>query len=249
MRAAVTVEGLAVAGPASIGGLTFRCPTLAWSQRATEAPPGDDPKWPITLSEGPAGPLGSRSLELRGTGQRLELVSSVLAPEVSGVAGGAQAVAADVWLVHWPIQEAEWATLRAARPAMVVLGNARVLFAEGEPLVLAIRDIRERLGAAPLLWAPRVALPHRLAFLTYLGCDLLDTTEARLRAQRGVLLDETLGELEPEAAAGRCDCPFCTGADPGPERHVRWVFEREGALVAASLRSHHLRELVEVMAS
>lgn len=245
MRTAVTIEGLATVGPVSAGTLSFPAPTVAWSQRTGEPGPTADPKWPVVLAEGPTAPLGSRGFELRSGGQRLQLHSSVLAPEVSGVPGAAQPAAQDTWLVHWPLEAPQWEELLTARPAMVVLGNARVLFAEGEPFVLAIRDVREHLGAGPVLWAPRVALPHRLAFLTYLGVDLLDTTEARLRALRGVYLDETLGEIDRESATLRCSCLHCVGSEPNIDHHVRWVFEREAALVAAALRGHRLRELVE----
>lgn len=245
MRTVVTIEGLASAGPVSVGPLGFSSPTVAWSLRTREPGPTDDPKWPVVLAEGPPAPLGSRTFELRSGGQRMELRSSVLAPEVSGVPGAVQSATADTWWVHWPLEPAQWEELRAARPAMVVLGNARALFAEGEPFVLAVRDLRDHLGAGPLLWAPRVALPHRLAFLTYLGVDLLDATEARLRALRGIYLDETIGELDRESAALRCTCPHCLGSEPSIDRHVRWVFERESALVAAAVRSHRLRELVE----
>lgn len=245
MRSVVTVEGLAASGPVAVGGVNFQAPAVAWSQRASEASERDDPAWPVVLTDVPNAPLGSRSLSLRSAGQRLEITTHVLAPEVTGVAGGAEAVGTDAWVLHWPLDETQWESVRAARPALIVLGNARVLFAEGEPFILAIRDLRERLGAAPALWAPRVALPHWLAFLAYVGVDLMDTTEARLRAGRGTFLDETLGEIDREAATGRCPCAFCAGHDPAPERHVRWVFERESALVTAALRGHRLRELVE----
>lgn len=247
MRTAVSVEGLAIAGPASAGDLAFPVPTTAWSVRADEAAPtrAADGAWPLYLADGPPAPLGSRSVRLSDGTHVADLQYRVLAPEVSGVPGDAQDAGPGTWLVHWPLSSEQWDAVQAARPAMVVLANARTLFAEGEPFVRAIRDLRERLGAGPVLWAPRVALPHRLAFLTYVGVDVTDVTEARWRTQHGTYLDETLGELRGDDARRRCTCPHGAGGDPRAEVHLKWVFDRESALVTASIRGHRLRELVE----
>lgn len=249
MRTPVSVEGLAVAGPASVGELTFPVPSVAWSVRPGEPFVPGDARWPLSLADGPPTALGSRAVRLTDGVRSLEVRFTVVAPEVSGVAGAAQPAGHDAWLIHWPLDAAGWETVRSARPSMIVLANARVLFAEGEPFVLAIRDLRERLGAGPVLWTPRVALPHRLAFLTYVGVDLTDVTEARWRTQHGAYLDETLGELAGPGARARCACGHCSGSDPSPETHVRWLFEREAALVRAALNGRRLRELVEARLS
>lgn len=249
MRSPVTVEGLAVTGPASVGDVSFPAPTVAWTRRGGEALPALNDRWPLSVEDGAESPLGARAVRLVGGTGAVELRFPVLAPEVSGVAGGVEPAAPRVALVHWPPDAAGWERLRADQPAMIVLANARVLFQEGEPFVRAIRDVREHAGAAPLLWAPRVALPHRMAFLTYVGVDLTDVTEARWRAQHGAYLDETLGELSGPDARRRCACPHCTDADPRPETHLRWVFEREGGLVRAALAERRLRELVEARLS
>jgi archaeosine synthase len=191
---------------------------------------------------------GSRALELNDGAASLRIDFPVPAPEVSGVAGTAVAAGAGSWVVHWPLDAAQWVQLSNARPEAVILGNARVLLAEGEPFVKAVRELRERLGARPLLWAPRVALPHRLAMLTYLGIDLLDTTETLWRATEGTYFDLELGEVVPENSPDRrsCDCGGCRAAGaPDLELHALALLERERRAVNSALRAGRLRERVE----
>ena len=128
-------------------------------------------------------------------------------------------------MVHAPLDAAQWESLAATRPELVVLGNARILFGEGEPFVRFVGELRRRLGASPLLWAPRVALPHRMPLLAYLGVDLFDTTEGLARSVRGEFLDAELGHLDETKARkeGRCRCPACLADPPGSLRaHTEW---------------------------
>ena len=108
--------------------------------------------------------------------------------------------------------------------------------------------MRAAVGAAPLLWAPRVALPHRIPLLVYLGVDLLDTTEGALRSTQGEFLDRTFGTARrPDAVVERsCDCPAYRRDPPGPLGvHADWVYQRALAETRAALRMGRLRELVE----
>ena len=151
-------------------------------------------------------------------------------------------------MVHWPLDEAQWANLVGARPEMVILGNARVLLAEGEPFVRAVRELRERLGGRPLLWAPRVTLPHRLALLTYLGLDLLDSTEAEWRATEGTYFDLELGSSEPapEPSQRACGCTGCREAGaPDLLAHALALIEQERRAALGAVAAGHLRERVE----
>jgi archaeosine synthase alpha-subunit len=178
----------------------------------------------------------------------LRLDFPVPAPEVSGLPGTAAEAGPGTWVIHWPLDPAQWEQLQIARPETVVLGNSRVLLREGEPFVQAIRELRERLGARPLLWTPRVALPHRLAMLTYLGVDLLDSTETVWRANEGTYFDLDLGEVEPESAPDRRACPCGACRSPGPADrigHALALLEQERRAVASALRAGRLRERVE----
>ncbi|MCI4360416.1 MAG: DUF5591 domain-containing protein, partial [Thermoplasmata archaeon] len=123
-----------------------------------------------------------------------------------------------------------------------------VLFLEGEPFVLAVRQIRGA-AAGATLWAPRVALPHRLALVAYLGVDLVDTAEAALRARAGDFLDPAMGPFEESASRAEraCGCPACRRDPPGGrDEHGEWLLVDELARVRAAIRAGRLRELVEV---
>jgi archaeosine synthase alpha-subunit len=241
MRSRETGEGLALLGRARVGPLPLDPPTLGESWRE------DDPSPGLSIAAEPAA-AGARRLRLSLGEATLPLELPVGAAEVRDSEGGARTVAEGVLLVHAPVADSALEGLRAARPALVVLGNARALWNEGEPFVSAVRSLRSGLGAGPVLWAPRVALPHRVPLLVYLGIDLLDTTEAEILAARGVYLDPYLGPVDPTGflAERRCDCPGCR-AEPAPNLavHARAVMRRAVAEARASLRAGRLRELVE----
>jgi archaeosine synthase len=156
---------------------------------------------------------------------------------------GAEAV-----LLHAPCDVEALRELRIARPELLVLGNARVLWNDPAALVETVRAVRTEVGAEPLLWGPRLALPHRLPILAYLGFDLLDTTEGEIRAAAGEFLDLTLGSRpEPPDPVGRgCDCPGCTGpAEPPLVAHARVQYRRAQLEVRAAIARGALRDLVE----
>ncbi|MCI4354012.1 MAG: DUF5591 domain-containing protein [Thermoplasmata archaeon] len=244
-RTAEASDGLALLGSARVGPIGFSLPAIAFARSgALPSLPGASR---LTLeSRSPPGD-GRRQLVLADGDAQLTLDYTIPAPEVSGIAGTLEEVAPQVWYVHGPLAEADATRLRAARPALVVLANARVLFSEGESFVRAIQQVRSLSGGA-VLWAPRVGLPHRLALLTYLGVDLTDTTEVRLRAHGGAFLDPTLGaiDLAPARAEHWCACPVCRRDPPGfVEEHAVAVLEEELARVRAAIRAGRLRELVE----
>jgi archaeosine synthase len=233
-------DGLALTGLATIGPLRLPVPALL-------AVEGRAPGTPSIRTLPEASP-GRRSLVVSDGSATLALDFAVPAPEVSGVAGTAQRAGDGSWVVHWPLDETQWRTLVAARPELVVLGNARVLLAEGEPFVQAIRELRERLGGRPALWAPRVTLPHRLALLTYVGIEVLDATETVWRASEGTYFDLNSGSSEPAGSPMDrwCECPACRAGGP-PDRvvHALALLERERRAVRSAVGTARLRELVE----
>ena len=235
------LDGLALEGRASVGPLAIAPPALLESR--PEEPGGSG----IFLTHRPA-PGGSRFLVLSSGGTEVVLRFPVLAPEVVGSEPGVHAVRERSFLLHYPFAADAAANLRAARPELVVLGNARALWDEGAPFVRAVRDVRTAVGTAPLLWAPRVALPHRVPFLVYLGIDLLDSTEGAIRSAGGEFFDVALGPARrADALAERaCDCPACRSEPPGPlGAHTDAMYRRAIAEARAALRMRRLRELVE----
>jgi archaeosine synthase alpha-subunit len=239
-------DGLALLGTARVGPIGFPVPSIALSRvpsRTTEAAP-----FGLTVDPAPGRTEGRRGLVLADAQARLAFDFAIPTPEVSGVPGSLEEAAPDVWVVHAPLSEADTARLRAARPGLLVLGNARVLFNEGEPFVRAIRQLREMAGGGAVLWAPRVALPHRLALLAYLGVDLVDTVEEAMRSRSGEFLDPTLGSIAEAAARSEqwCACPVCRRQPPGSlEEHGEAMLAEEQARVRGAIRAGRLRELVE----
>jgi archaeosine synthase alpha-subunit len=238
-RTVEALDGLALLGTARVGAVSFPTPGLL------EPPVEGGGTSPLTLTSAPA-TAGLRHLTISdGTG-RLDLSLPVLAPEVMGPPSVAPTVGPGVVLAHAPLAAAPAG--RADPPDLIVLGNARALWAQGEPFVRAVGEMRDRYGGAPVLWAPRVALPHRIAFLAYLGVDLADTTEGLLGAARGTFYDAALGRVEPDVARAEsvCPCPACASGPRGSlEAHTVHAYRRAVAETRAALRSGTLRELVE----
>ncbi len=235
------LDGLALFGSARVGPLSLDVPGLVESRG--EGPTGAELE--LTSLDGP---FGTRRLLLSKGGSSLELDIPVLAPEVAGTESGVHPIAEGAIFVHYPFDPGRSEALRSLRPALAVLGNARTLWNEGAPFVEAVRDLRRAVGAGPVLWAPRVGLPHRLPFLAYVGVDLVDTTEGLIRATRGDYFDTTLGVSDRESARREraCDCGACRAEPVGPlAEHVRAAYRRSMAETRAAVRAGRLRELVE----
>ncbi len=236
------LEGLAVLGHGALGPLRVPIPALI---ETGATPGGGDDTLTLTDTDGP---VGVRRLVLATGGRTWELRFPVLNPEIAGIGEGIHAVAEGSYGVHAPVSAPGIAGLREQRPELLVLGNARALWNDGHPFVEAIRVLRSSIGPAPLVWAPRVALPHRLPLLAYLGIDLVDTTEGALRSAHGEYFDPTLGAIDAEASRREraCDCPACGREPPGPlEEHVGAAYRRALREVRVALRAGRLRQLVE----
>lgn len=227
-RSVDRLEGLCLSGAATLAGDRLQVPALLEAR-----PPSDEgsPEGAYLLTERPGAPSGRRFLRI-GISPPLELDLAVAAPEVSGAPTYWEEVRPGVVLVRGPVPARELVGLQDRHPELVILSNARQLFAEGEPFVLALRELELGLGGGPLLWAPRTALPHRIPLLAYLGVDLLDTTEGRIQGLGGATLDESLG-LGP------------TGRSPAPAELAVDEYRRALATTRNALAQGRLRELVE----
>jgi archaeosine synthase alpha-subunit len=235
------VDGLALVGRATVGPLAFPTPELIATDGTDRAAPG------LRVRVSSSAP-GIRGLTLTDGAAELPLAFPILAPEItappaSGVAAGPRTV-----LVHAPLGAAPSRPAPGDAPELVVLGNARTLWADGRPFVAAIGQLRTVYGGAPAVWAPRVALPHRIPFLAYVGIDLVDETEALVAAGRGAFLDPSLGPLDPAIVrrAEACGCRACSTDPPGTlEDHARAACRRAITETRAAARAGRLRELVE----
>ncbi|MGI0130986.1 MAG: DUF5591 domain-containing protein [Thermoplasmata archaeon] len=238
-RTVERLDGVCLLGSVRVGSISFPSPGLLESRTSGDGPPA------LTLRQVPA-PVGVRHLVVSDGGGELDLRFPVLAPEILGAPGAGVAVGDGTVAVHGPLSPGTGNP--SAPPDLVVLTNARALWSEGRPFVTAIREVREVYGGAPALWAPRVALPHRVPLLVYLGMDLVDTTEGLLEAARGERFDATLGRLDGAAALAErsCRCPACTSDPSGPlEAHTVHTYRAAVAEARAAARAGRLRELVE----
>jgi archaeosine synthase alpha-subunit len=235
------LEGLALIGGASVGPLPLLTPALLESGPRALASHG------LTLSAVDA-PLGLRHLVLQDGAHRVDLEYAVPAPEVVGPLGGATPVGGHALLVRTPLPRELPDAVRTARPDLLIWGNARTQWAEGLPFIHGLRQLRSVFGGDPVLWTPRLALPHRIPLLAYLGVDLVDSTAGLWAAAHGEYLDETLATLDPVVARteGRCPCPACGAHPPGPlGDHAAAVYRRALAECRTAARAGRLRELVE----
>ncbi|MGA8603562.1 MAG: DUF5591 domain-containing protein [Thermoplasmata archaeon] len=240
-RTVERLEGLAVLGGGTLGAVSLATPALLESRLEGETGPG------LSLRGVPA-PAGKRGFEISDAVARFAVETPILSPEVGGEGTGVYPIGPGAFLVHPPFQSDAAAAARAQHPELIVLGNAHALWADGRPFVRAVVDLRAAFGAAPLVWAPRVALPHRIALLTYLGVDLVDTTESHIAAARGVFLDPVLGPRSPAPAPREraCDCPACSSEPQGPlSSHAVFACRRAMREAVAAARGGRLRELVE----
>lgn len=236
-RVVERLEGLLLVGRATIGPLGVETPQLLESRRPEESGPG------VSLSSLDA-PIGTRRLVLSEGAVSVELTVPVGAPEVLGTAGAVVPAGPHALVVHAPLPPAGLETFVASRPDLIVLGNARTLWSEGQPFVTALRAIRSTFGARPLLWAPRVALPHRIPLLAYLGVDLLDTTAGRISAADGDELSATFGSRRADAA----EAPgSALPSDATAERDARAQQSYRAAIEETrfAARTGRLRDLVE----
>ena len=240
-RTVERLEGLSLVGRATLGPVSFPTPALLESRTNAGTEPG------LALRGLPA-PVGRRGLEISDGAARYAIEVPVLAPEVGGEGPGVYPVGPGAILLHPPFASDALRAARESRPELIVLGNARALWADGLPFVRALREVRDAFGTAPLLWTPRLARPHRIPLLAYLGVDLVDTTEVLLASAEGLYLDPVLGARTPvpPLAERLCACPACASEPMGPlEVHAVQACRRAMEETRAAARSGRLRELVE----
>jgi archaeosine synthase len=241
VRTVDRLEGLALVGRGTLGDLSFLTPGLLESR-----PPGGDGAGPSvrSLETSP----GRRHLQLSDGVRRFDLEFGIPAPEVVGPSAGVTSAGPNALLVRPPFGEATLEPRADVHPELLVWGNARAQWSEGLPFVEALLQLRRTFGAAPLLWAPRLALPHRVPLLAYLGIDLVDSTAGLLTAAGGGFSYGMLGPTSrPVAREERlCLCPSCAADPPGPlEEHAAWAYRQAIAETRVAARAGGLRELVE----
>ncbi len=121
-------------------------------------------------------------------------------------------------------------------------------------MVSAVVSVRNRTPSDTALYAPAIATPANLAFLIYLGVDLVDSTKAVMDAYYGRYHTRDGVFQFKDLAVLPCRCEHCRslgeGLDPEitPEvlaRHNVLKLEEEMLVVRQMIRSETIREYIE----
>ncbi len=241
MRALGKLDGLALLGTARWGPFELEVPGILWSST------GELPQTSRAGTEGrvwltglPSAEPMTRHLVLRQDGRELTLHLGVPAPEVDTLAGAAQTASERVISVRTPLSAVAKERLSAEPWDLVIWSNARGDWTDSEMFVRNALELRATAGPAPAIWAPRVALPGRLALLRTLGIDVVDTTEGQIRLAEGVLSRvEGPERIAPSNQEG--------GSKAVPEliEALEREYSEEDQRVRRAVAAGRLRELLE----
>jgi archaeosine synthase alpha-subunit len=236
VRTLVHLDGATLLGEGSVGGLRLSLPGLLLDGIPSWDPPSGLAELPrIEELSGP-GPM-QRRLRLRRSEALVDLQFLVPTPEVTG-GGEAPSVAGErCLLVRTPLSDVARERLTRDPWDLVIWSNARASFQESERFVREAVDLRETSGPGPMLWAPRVATPGRLALLFSLGIDLLDTTQGLWEVAEGASLAADSDDLE---TTDERSAPL-----PGRFDRLAEEYRQELERVRRFARAGRLRELVE----
>ena len=254
MRFPERLDGPAVRGSGIVGDLVLPLPGVLLALPQWYSDRGDwTGSFAGVLESLPSpGPM-VRALRLGQGSRHVDLTLPVPTAEVLGGNGTSRLVGNGIAMVRWPASPDEVQEVRRASVDLVIWSNARQCMADSQGFVRSAIDLRSSLGPSPVVWAPRVATPGRLAFLHSLGIDLLDTIEGVRRASAGEWVYAEAEDVTPEMRLdhGLCNCRSCVNATDGLEQrvgHVLHQYQQEEARVRSYLAARRLRELVEIRA-
>ena len=148
---------------------------------------------------------------------------------------------------------------RDVKADLYVVGYAPRLLTSGKRLVAEIIRLRENIPPDAALYVPAVATPANVAFLIYMGVDVVDDAAAVLKGYEDVYLTD-YGELRlSELDNFPCCCEVCTSLSPAELRglgkkeraellakHNSLALKAEVERVRERIRSEMLREYVEL---
>ncbi len=241
MRTLQRLDGPCLIGEGTVGDLQLSLPGLLFStppHGTAEAPPVDA----ASLEPAAATREMWRGIRWVQGGRAIELSFPVGTPEVTGGDEAPVEMGPRVLGVRTPLSAAARTRLEQGAFDLVVWMNARAAFTSSEGFVREAIALREGAGPGPLLWAPRVALPGRLAFLYSLGIDLLDLTEGLFalsgREDLGADVEGLEEDAPPDGDLGAPDLD-------ARARKLRAQYQEELSRVRRYAMAGRLRELVE----
>ncbi len=145
-------------------------------------------------------------------------------------------------------------TLPSTAPGpLYTITSAQQLYHHQTAFVSFLTRLRQTLDPESILYLPSVGTPVNLAVLTYMGVDLIDSTQAILAARHNTLWFPTGAIPLHELQELPCHCPACTTAHHDPTRltftdiltHNTHAFYQEAQHVRTAIARGTLREHVE----
>lgn len=144
--------------------------------------------------------------------------------------------------------KAEHASKAAKKGTRVfVIGNAVELIRHPKAFIKEIAALRDSVGYSSLIYLPGIANPTNLAFLSYCGGDIFDSTRVIWESRSGNILTPEGKWTPPHARDSSCECPVCA-----EERTFASLLERNYLALQNEIERtrHHisngtLREFVE----
>jgi len=138
------------------------------------------------------------------------------------------------------------ARAKASKAELVVWTHGLSLINRSREFASVVSGVRAGIGSSKLLYAPGLALPHRIPFLIGCGIDVLDTTSVELATAAGNFLTPHGPESASEMEEPPCHCPACTERGEGWLRlHNLHETALQLKLTRTWMRKGRLRELVE----
>jgi archaeosine synthase len=143
---------------------------------------------------------------------------------------------------------------RSKVPSLIfAVAHAFQLFEKGRPFTTFLTELRVTIGYGKLLYLPAIGDPQSMAFLSYAGVDLFDSTPAIIAARNQILLYPT-GTISTKAVKELpCTCPVCSNYKRKPSdmgfndilKHNYYALWQELLLIRHAISQGALRQLVE----
>lgn len=136
-----------------------------------------------------------------------------------------------------------------------IIATTKPLFQNQSQFIDTIIYLKEKLGPQNLLYLPSIGTPTTMAFLTYLGIDIFDSTAAITAARNNTLLLPTGPKKLTTLTELPCNCPICIHTTPSKMtfqttlKHNYHALISEIKLIRQTIQNNNLRELIEIRAA
>ena len=154
----------------------------------------------------------------------------------------------------FPLEKQQTKDARSKQQSLIfVVAHAYQLFEQGLPFTSFLTELRQTIGYGKLIYLPAVGNPQTMAFLTYAGVDLFDSTSAIIAASNRILFHPTGNFSTTTVHELPCTCPVCSNYEGKPSdmgfddilQHNYYALFQELRLIRHAISQGSLRQLVE----